>query len=123
MNDKYVKPKFEIIHHAGQVDEATTLDGIHVKRETKVWIQDKDGQNGRFVGCTPYDSHFVFIDPNWMKVKGRWFSYCTCGSPAVLVGSNTYKQDASPNTDSTRIGEMLICWFHASYGKHADGSS
>lgn len=111
------KPKhFNIIRYAGERDTAVTSDGITVHRQKKVWLEDKE--NSRWVACAPDDDHFVFIDPLWTKIPGRWFAYCSCGSPAILVGSNQYKQFGSPAKDSTQKGEMLICKNYMDTNQH-----
>ncbi len=116
-----------IIRRRSSPNSAITHDGKEVRREEKVFYAEYDDEgytiSGRFIGCCPYDNHFVFIDPVWKQVKGRWFAACTCGSTAVIVGYNAYRRDASPNTDSTTPGEMLVCYHHVQTGKHADGSS
>jgi len=114
----YQKPRFSVIRYAGQRNEAITSDGIKVYRQEKLWVQDEEGRSGRFVAVTPDDDHFIFIDPNWLKVPGRWFAYCSCGGIAVIVGSNVYKTQGSPSTVGTRKGEMLICKQYADMGFH-----
>lgn len=105
-----IKP-FSIIKHAGIVSSAVTLDGKQVYRTDKIWWVDK------LVDVVQYDNHFIY--PDMSKKRGRWWAMCTCGAPAVVVGYNAYKQDASP----TATGEMVVCMFHAQNGKHSDGSS
>jgi hypothetical protein len=114
---------FAIIKHRGDLNHAETADGYKVHRQKKVWLDATEGSRGRYVMCCPYDNHFVFIDPAWKKMKGRWFALCSCGSGAVLVGSNVYAGDASPSTEGTVQGEMLVCHNHMQFGRHADGSS
>jgi len=65
------------------------------------------------VNCAPYDNHFVFKDMS----RIGWTTFCTCGSAAVVVGYDAYKQDASAQ------GALLVCLVHTQSGKHADGSS
>lgn len=102
---------FSIIRHRGDPDEATTLDGHKVHRKDKIFIPAWE----EFVTCAPYDNHFIYTDPSG-KV-GRWSYMCSCGSPAVITGFSGYKGDASYQ------GKMLVCYFHAGRGKHADGST
>jgi len=94
------------------------LDGYSVDRLEKLWIPEY----GRFVVCAPYDNHFIYEDPS--KKTGRWVFMCTCGSPAVIVGSDAYAGHASP-TSGVGIypGEMLVCKMHMDRNKHADGST
>jgi hypothetical protein len=107
------KPKneilFAVIQQRGDPYKAITLDGQTVVREEKVFIPEY--QN--FVACAPYSSHFVYLDPS--GIEQRWFAMCTCGSPAVIVGYDAYRQDASSNE-----GAMLVCLFHAQRGHHAN---
>lgn len=112
----YSKPKFEIVRHAGQVDVGMTVDGIPVHRQDKIWVEE--GEKSRFIACPSDDMHFIFIDPNWKKIVGRWFAYCTCGSIAVIVGSLAYKEYSSPSMEGTIKGEMLICYEYAQTGHH-----
>lgn len=114
----YKPTKFHIIRYAGQRDEATTSDGIKVYRKDKVWVADMERGTGRFIACAPDDTNFIFVDPNWTKVVGRWFAYCSCGSPAVIVGSNAYKQYGSYSTEGTIKGELLICKEFLETAKH-----
>lgn len=108
---------FAIIKHFNSVNSATTLDGKNVKRE-EMLLFDEPGKE-RFIRTAPYDNHFIYIDPLWRSIKGRWKFMCTCGSPAGIVGYNAYKNDAS----STETGELLVCLSHARTGKHGGGST
>ena len=107
------KYSFSIIHHRGSLNEATTQDGYTVYRQEQVFIPEW----GVFVKCAPYDNHFVFIDPVYEKVIGRWFASCTCGAMATLIGTKAYSHLGSPE------GAMLVCHNHTTFNKHADGSS
>ena len=124
-----MKPKDKAVHSFSIIkrylspNSAVTGEGHTVKREIKIWLDDPSGW-GRFVGCTPYDNHFIYLDPEYLKgTIGKSATMCTCGSPAVIVGYNVYRQQSSPNMDSTNPGEMLVCMIHTTMGKHADGSS
>jgi hypothetical protein len=114
------KFSFAIIKHRGDLNHAETADGYKVHRQNKVWITEPDGMNGRFIHCSPDDVHFIYIDPMWTKIKGRWFAMCSCGSPAVITGYDAYKEYGSPTSkeESTRPGEMLICYQFLLNGKH-----
>lgn len=114
---------FSIINRYLSPNSAVTREGHVVKRENKIWLEDPSGYS-RFVACAPYDNHYIYKDPEYDKgTVGKCATMCTCGSMAVIVGYNVYKQDASPATEGTVPGEMLICLQHATFGKHADGSS
>jgi len=112
--------RFGIIKHFNTPNEAVTVDGYTVKRKNKLFFKEW----GTFVMCAPYDNHFIYDDPVARKGKyGRWTPMCTCGSPAGKVGSNVYSFQASPATEGTIKGEMIVCLHHSMFGKHADGSS
>ena len=81
INDEAPKFSFAIIKHRGDLNHAETADGYKVERQEKVWITEPDGMNGRFIFCSPDDVHFIYIDPMWTKIRGRWFAMCSCGSP------------------------------------------
>jgi hypothetical protein len=122
-----VVPNVAIIHHRNSPNSAVTADKKEVRREDKIWYAEYDDEGypitGRFIMCAPYDNHFVYEDPMWKIIPGRWAHMCTCGSTAVIVGYNAYKKDASPSTEGTTKGEMFVCYYHAQFGKHADGST
>jgi hypothetical protein len=100
---------FNIIRHAGQLDEAE-VDGVKVYRKETIWIQEWNN----FVKCASYDNHFLFETP---KATPRSpVHQCTCGSIAVVVGLSGYVWDASPQ------GKLLVCLFHATYGHHQGDS-
>ena len=97
----------KVIHFRGDLNK--------VKFDGKTWIRQEYiymGENFGLVKCTPYDDHFILYDPSRMG----WTTFCTCGSPAVIIGYNDYKKDASPQ------GKLLACYLHAviTPGKHQD---
>lgn len=99
--------------------KATLEDGTIIERTDRVFIPEWS----RFVRCIDYDNHFVALNPS--KKEGMWFALCSCGSPAVIVGYNQYKHGASPSSGGVGFvaGEMLVCYVHTLFGKHADGST
>jgi hypothetical protein len=101
-----VFPCFNIGHHAGQVNQAVTLEGIKVYREKSLWIPEL-GE----VLCTPDQDHFVYEEPTGKE--GRPSYLCTCGSLAVVVGPETHKRFSSLKC------KMLMCHAYMLYGKHA----
>lgn len=113
------KFQFAVIKSRGSLDECETADGFIVHRADKLFVEEADG-SGRFIFCAPDDDHFIFIDPMWRRIVGRWFAMCSCGSPAVITGYKAYEAFGSPTTraESTRPGEMLICYHFAQYGQH-----
>jgi hypothetical protein len=102
---------FNIIHHLSSPGEARLPNGRMVYREEKLLVKEMK----KFVVCAPYDNHFIY-ESNIPQMSSYM---CTCGAPAVIIGANQYKQDASP----TDTGELFVCFFHASLGKHADGTT
>jgi len=105
--------RFNIIHHRGQPNVAYLDGGIMVQRQEKVFIREMRG----FVRCADYDNHFCFLFPEKDPKRFPYFAGCSCGSMAVVIGSNVYKGMNSP------VGAMLVCYHHMTYHKHADGSS
>lgn len=109
--DKQIK----VVRHAGDLKSVyLEEDGSTVYRSKSVDIPDM----GKVV-CAGYDNQFVFR--HLFKKKGEvirnWTLFCTCGSPAVVTGYDAYAKDASAGVP------MLLCYHHAMYNKHADGSS
>lgn len=103
-------PRVAYVKHLGDVKEAMTLDGFKIYSRPKVNVPGYG-----MITCAPYGNHFVYLHPNFRRRLG-WGTFCTCGSPAVIVGYDAYKKDASNQ------GAMLVCYWHATTGKHADGS-
>lgn len=114
--------KFSIIRQFNSPNSALTQGGYEVKREEKLYIPTMN----KWVMCAPYDNHFVYIDPTPISKTStdrRWLLMCTCGSPAIVVGYNAYKNNASPAIGGDTPGEMLVCYFHAQYNRHAENST
>lgn len=111
------KHKFNIIRSRNNLNVAITVNGTRVFRQEKIYFP----QAGRSIACAPYDNHFCFEDNSQMG----WTLFCTCGSAGVIVGYQVYKKDASPSKkdDDTMEGELIVCFHHATYGRHLDGSS
>lgn len=103
---------FAVIKSRGSLNTCKTADGYTVHRRDKIFVTDPEGVNGRLIHCAPDDDHFIFVDPVWTKVKGRWFAMCSCGAPGVIVGYNAYATYGSPDMESTNKGEMLICYHY-----------
>jgi hypothetical protein len=116
--------QFSIIHHYNSPNEAITVDGKTVRRETKLWYAEYDDHqmpyNGRFIMCAPDSEHFIYADPMWKLIVGRWHYMCSCSSPAVITGYNAYKQHSSPSSEGTIKGEMLCCKHFLDFGRHVD---
>lgn len=103
---------FAAIRHLNSPNAATTIDGIPVTRQEAIILSTW----GYPINCAQYDNHFIYDDPAARNTKGRWTPMCTCGSFAGVFGYEAYRRDAS------RQGELIVCWHHASFNKHADGS-
>jgi len=117
---KSSKYSFSYVKYFNSPNSATLNSGRTVYRSEKIFVP----KYNKWVVCAPYDNHFIYLDPT-PAVPGdrRWLLMCTCGSPAVIVGANVYKKDASPAVGGTTVGEMIVCYFHMNRGRHAEGST
>jgi|SRR5581483_3790553 len=113
---KTSKFSFAVIKHRGTQNDAETLDGYKITRHERIILKSYISEFPNGILCASYDNHFIYLDPMAYKIRGRWSTMCTCGSPAVIVGYDAYKNDASNQ------GTMLICLSHAQIGRHGDGS-
>lgn len=109
------KISFSIIKKRGSPTKALTLDGIKVEKMDWVASDDPFDNNSPprkiKLRCMDYhDEHFVYIDPT--NKMGRWWAWCTCGSPAVIIDPKAYQEISSPS---------LACYFHAQFGRHVTG--
>jgi len=111
------KISFSVIKQRGTPNEAVTMDGHKVYRQDSVLVEnplnpDPEARKNDIieVKCIDYhDEHFVYLDP--VNKPNRWFAWCTCGSPAVIVYGNTAYKGMT--------NEMfLVCFFHARFGRH-----
>src|SRR3990167_2258197 len=100
---------FSIIRHYNSPNIAE-YRGLTVRRREKIYVDEVVGD----CVCAPYDDHFIFEVPEHI-IDSRF--RCTCGSPAIVPGSNPYKHLASP-TDS---GYLLVCMVHLDFGQHSTG--
>lgn len=99
------EPKIvSIIRHRGEPQEATTLAGVKVSREERLFVL-VDKYN-RFYNTIQYDDHFVYDNPTPLQPSFM----CTCGAPAVLIPPN------APESE-------FHCMHHYQYGVHATGST
>jgi len=101
--------KLKVTRHVGDLKTAFVDGEFPVYRTYKIFIQ-----NIGLINCAPMDNHFVF---SYVFNNRGWTLWCTCGSPAAVVGYNAYAKDASPG------GELIVCMHHAMYNLHGDGSS
>jgi hypothetical protein len=113
-DEKRYKQEFSIIKQRGSPTKATTLDGHKVEKQE--WVVCENPFDNKVppemvkIQCMDYhNEHFVYLDP--VNVKNRWFAWCTCGSPAVIIEPAAYK------TDNLR----MACYFHAQFGRHVTG--
>jgi hypothetical protein len=110
---EFKKPKFNIIRYRGTPNKATTLLGFDVERVESIFVHGHP--YNRFIPCAPYSDHFIYEVPPKYRGTSAWM--CTCGSYASIVGVSAYEQDASPS------GLMLVCYLHATFGKHNNGGA
>lgn len=96
----------KVVRSIGDLKSAE-VDGKTFYRQQQLYLGDDLG----IVKCSPMDNEFIFVDG---RRKG-WTTFCTCGSPAVIVGYDVYSRDASAQ------GMMLVCYHHAAYGVHLGG--
>lgn len=107
---------FSIIKRRGSPTKARTQDGYEVEKQDWVVTENPfDPSEGKKqiikVECMDYhDEHFVYLDPN-TKAIGRWFAWCTCGSPAAIFEPGAYDTK----------NPVLACYFHAQFGRHVTG--
>lgn len=107
---------FNIIRHHNSPHSAVLNNGKTVRRHEKIFIKPL----GTFIPCAPYDNHFIFET----KVVNYPAHQCTCGSMAIVVGPFGYLRDASLNSpDGRGENRMLVCYSHATTGRHADGNT
>ena len=121
--------RFNIIKHRGSLTEATTLHGVKVFKQDRIFVIDFPVGMGAYTGfieCADYQNHFIYEVKDSIETRGLPAFMCTCGAPAIAVGYNAYKQDQSFE------GMKLVCSFRNGmfneetgepYGKHSDGSS
>lgn len=99
------EPKvISIIRHRGEPQKATTLNGVEVTREQKLFVL-ADSYNKFFV-ATQYDDHFLYDNPALQQPSFM----CTCGAPAVLIPPNT-------------LESQFYCMHHYQYGIHTTGGT
>lgn len=112
MNNNIFGTPPKIIMHYGDLKNAE-IDGKTFYPTKEIFVPNM----GTF-SCIDYGNHFIFRDTR----RIGWTIFCTCGSPAAVLGYNDYKYGTSINK-----GQMIACLFHAGQvtgnsGRHADGS-
>lgn len=111
MNNLFGDKQVKVLKFTGDRKKASLDDGTVLNRKDKIKIPGDDEYR-----CMPYDNHFIF-----RHVFGDrgWTLWCTCGSPAVILNYNQYKQYLSRDEK----GAMLACKHYTDYGRHMDGST
>lgn len=110
----------QVVKVLGDLNRAKTADGKEVFRVDSIYFPEYAPYP---VKVCPYSLHFIFDDPT--TEVGHWTPMCSCGSPAGIVGADTYTQLMSP----TVTGDMIVCLTHmktyqeTGIGIHADGST
>lgn len=114
-----------LIRVAGTPEWSEFSNGLRIynPHTNKLFVRG-EGWN-RFVATADYDNHFLALNPKFLEMIGSNFAYCSCGSFAIVVGYNAYRDNASPSSggDGMVAGELLCCYSHITYGKHEDGST
>lgn len=113
--------QIKVTRFAGDLKKAyLEEDGTTVGRKEFIVIPPfEDMPEPQQYPAAPYDNHFVFrhvYRKKGVPIRG-WTLWCTCGSPAIIADYSAYSQNASDS------GRMVLCYHHAQYGRHADGSS
>ena len=95
-----------VVRNVGKVMRATTSSGDVVERQERLALRD-----GSYP-CVMSDTHFIYRTRRLGTT-----TKCTCGSDAVIVGYQQYK-----NYEPFIGNEVLMCMAYAQNGRHADGS-
>lgn len=111
MKDAFAHAKAPTIVRSVGDRNRVVANGKEFTRQKSIIIPGMENKN---IQCAPYDNHFIFRDTRSLG----WTLFCSCGAPAVVVGYNAYRKDASKNQ-----GELLVCYAHAQTNRHADGST
>lgn len=99
-----------IIKHHGDPNKATTLGGIEVRREPKIFLPSYR----QWFPVLQTSLHFCFRDAS---VPRGTTLFCTCGAVGIIVNYQAYEKLSS------YIGnEVIACHSLIQYGQHADGS-
>lgn len=100
-----------IVRQVGTPKNLIDLNGNPVNRVDKIFVPEMN----YWVPVAMYDNQTIYDSGS--KKKGQSPYLCSCGSIAVIIGSNVYKKDQSPS------GALFVCLSHAQTGRHSDGSS
>jgi len=99
----------KIVRQIGKPVTFRLPSGEWITAQDKIYIPEWD----YFVPVAWYDNHTIYEVP---KNQPGPAYMCTCGCPAIVVGYDAYKGDASMQ------GAMFVCSQHVNTGLHADGS-
>lgn len=100
----------QVVRNHNDPHNATTLNGVPVHREERIYLPSYQ----QWFHTLPTSMHFVFRDAS--APRGSTL-FCTCGSAAIIVGYEAYK-----NLNSYIEREVIACHNYIQYGVHADGS-
>lgn len=100
----------QIIKHWNDPNNAITLNGLPVRREKEIYLRSYE----RSLPVLPQSMHFCFVDTT---VPRGSTLFCTCGSPATVVGYHAYQR-----LQSFMGSEVIACHYLIQYGVHSDGS-
>lgn len=99
-----------VIRNHNDPNHARTLGGRDVYREKEIYLPSYHSN----LPVLQTSMHFCFRDAS--QPRGSTL-FCTCGSPAIVVGYEGYKMYQS------FIGnEVISCLHFIQYGRHSDGS-
>lgn len=102
-------PPNNIIRSHNDPRNAITLGGMHVHRETSIYLPSYQ----QSLPVLQTSMHFCFRDATHFGTT----LFCTCGSPAIVVGYEAY------NKLNSFIGaEVIVCHNYIQYHVHSDGS-
>ena len=100
----------QVIKHWNDPNNAITLRGVPVRREKEIFLRSHQAT----LPVLPTSMHFCFVDTT---VPRGTTLFCTCGSPAIVVGYEAYKR-----YQSYMGSEVIACHSFVQYGIHNDGS-
>ena len=99
-----------VIKHHNDPKHAVTLHGDNVERQVQIFLPSYRA----WLPVLQTSMHFCFRDPS---VPRGTTLFCTCGSPAIIVGFEAYKKY------NAYMGmEVISCHYFIQYGVHSDGS-
>lgn len=96
-----------LIRKGGRPMEATDHNGRKIYRKDRIFLKSHQA----WYETLDFDNHFVYESPD----RGSSIM-CTCGSTAVVVNYEYYRQYSSYK------GPIIACSHYIQHGVHADGS-